>query len=119
MRKLLVTLVAAFALICFSAAPMAAQDVKLEKDGIKLRHKAERRALKEKLKFWKQSLKGQPLPKSERVRIKHQMRREKRELRERRKKREIESLERYRQSLQNELTGVDERLAQLSSPESE
>lgn len=85
MRKLLVALVAAFALICFSAAPMAAQDIKLEKDGIKLRHKAERRALKEKLRLWKQSLKGQPLPKSERVRIKHQMRREKRELRERQK----------------------------------
>lgn len=44
---------------------------------------------------------------------------EKRELRDRHRKREIESLERYRESLQNELTGVNERLAQLTTPESE
>jgi len=44
---------------------------------------------------------------------------EKRELRDRRRKREIESLERYRESLQNELTGVNERLAQFTTPESE
>jgi hypothetical protein len=44
---------------------------------------------------------------------------EKRERRERRRKREVESLERYRESLQHELTGVNERLAQLTTPESE
>ncbi len=83
MRKLLVAWMTVFALICFSASWVRAQDLKQEKQAIKLRHKVEWKTLKERQKLWKRSLKGQPLPKAERIRMKHQMERERRELHER------------------------------------
>ena len=52
---------------------------------LKLRHKAERNALKLKKKYWSQSVKQQGIPKAQLVQMKHQIEREERELRERQK----------------------------------
>ncbi len=105
MRKLLVACMAAFALTCFSGTCVKAQDMKLEKQAIKLRHKAERRALKERQKLWRMSIKGQPIPKAERIRAKHEMERERRELRERHKD-ELQDLK-DRQRILKESQGYD------------
>lgn len=83
MRKFLMAWMVMFALACFSVTWATAQDLKAEKQAIKLRQKVEWKSLKDRQKMWKTSLKGQPLPKAERIRIKHQMERERRELRER------------------------------------
>jgi hypothetical protein len=86
MRKLLLVLWMAAFLVGQSTALLTASDfAREEQNALKLRHKAERKDLELKHKFWKQSLKDQPLPKAERERMKHQMEREKRELRERQK----------------------------------
>lgn len=98
MRKLLVAWMAVFALTCFSPSWAKAQDMKQEKQAIKLRHKAERTSLKERQKLWKESTKGQPIPKSERIRMKHEMERERRELGERHKD-EVEDLKDRRRIL--------------------
>ncbi len=79
------------ALVCLSASWAQAQNLKQEKQAIKLRHKVEWKTLKERQKVWKRSLKGRPLPRAERIRIKHQMERERRELNERHKD-ELEDL---------------------------
>ena len=105
MRKLLVACMAVFALTCFSGSWVKAQDMKQEKQAIKLRHKVERRALKERQTLWKKSTKGQPLPKAERIRAKHERERERRELRERHKD-ELQDLK-DRQRILRESRGYD------------
>jgi len=84
MRKLFMVAITAL-ILGLPVATLRAQDdaLKAQKQVLKLRHKQERAALKLRKKYWQQSLMGQPLPKSERLRIKHQMQREERELRER------------------------------------
>ena len=84
MGKLFVVAITAL-ILGLPVSVLRAQDngLKEQKQVLKLRHKQERAALKLRKKYWQQSLMGQPLPKSERLRIKHQMQREERELRER------------------------------------
>ena len=86
MRRLFMVAMVAL-LLGVPVTVLRAQDdaMKVQKLDLKLRHKQERTALKLRKKYWKESLQGQPLPKSERLRIKHQMQREERELRERQK----------------------------------
>jgi len=84
MRKLVIVAIGAV-MLGLPVSTLRAQDegLKVQKLDLKLRHNQERAALKLRKKYWQQSLKGQPLPKSERLRMKHQMQREERELRER------------------------------------
>ena len=86
MRRLFMVAMVAL-LLGVPATLLRAQDdaMKVQKLDQKLRHKQERTALKLRKKYWQESIQGQPLPKSERLRIKHQMQREERELRERQK----------------------------------
>ena len=85
MRRILVACMTVFALVCLSLPRIHAQDLQQEKQAIKLRHKTEWKTLKDRQKLMKKSMKLQPLPKAERIRLKHQMERERRELRERQK----------------------------------
>ena len=86
MRKLFMVAIAAL-ILGLPVATLRAQDdaLKAQKQVLKAKQKSARAALKLRKKYWQQSLKGQLLPKSERLRIKHQMQREERELRERQK----------------------------------
>lgn len=85
MRKFLCLLMMA----CFLAVPSvglsAAPRENLEMQQLKQRLKAERRALKMRQHYMKESMKGQNLPKAVRAQMKHQIQREERELRERQK----------------------------------
>ena len=83
MRKLLVALAVAFAWICLSGSFLVGQDFKAETGQVKERQKAERKALKLKHKFTKESVSSREMPRSQRLMLKHQMERERRELRER------------------------------------
>lgn len=83
MRKLLLALAVAFAWICLSGSWLVGQDFSGERGQVKDRQKAERNALKLKHKFTKESLSSREIPKSQRLMMKHQMERERRELRER------------------------------------
>ena len=83
MRKLLWVLIVAFAGLCLSVSWLSAQDFGGEKHQVKDRQKAERKAMKLKHKFTKQSLSSREVPRSQRQMMKHQMEREQRELRER------------------------------------
>lgn len=83
MRKLRLALAITFALICLSGSWLVGQDFKGERGQVKERQKAERQALKLKHNFTKESLKSQEIPKSQRLIMKHQMERERRELHER------------------------------------
>lgn len=85
MRKSLYCLMMA----CFLAVPSmsvnAAARNNLETQQVKQRQKAERKALKMRQHFMKQSMKGRNIPKAVRLQNKHQMQREARELREKQK----------------------------------
>ena len=86
MRKLFAVAITALMMAVPIATLRAQNDVlKAQKQVLKAKQKEERAALKLRKKYWQQSLRGQPLPKSERLRLKHQMQREARELRERQK----------------------------------
>jgi biopolymer transport protein ExbB/TolQ len=76
---------AGLTLICALAFRAGAQDFKSERQLTKARHKAEQNALKMKQKFAKDSPQRQEGPKAQRLLVKHQMERERRELRERQK----------------------------------
>jgi cell division protein FtsL len=86
MRRLLIVIIAGLAL-GLSLTPVAAQvySLKGEKQQVKARQKQEWKALKLQEKYQKQSWKGQPVAKSARLQMKHQMQRAKRELRARHK----------------------------------
>jgi hypothetical protein len=86
MRKLFRVAIVAL-ILGLPVVTLRAQDdgLKAQKQLRNARHKEERVALKLRKKYWQQSIKGQPLPKSERVRMQRQMDREARELRERQK----------------------------------
>ena len=102
MRKLFVVAITIL-IMGMTVATLRAQDdaLKVQKQVLKVKQRQERAALKLRKKYWKQSLKGQPLPASERLRIKHQMQREERELRERQKNEQQDS--RDRQQLMKEI----------------
>jgi Tfp pilus assembly protein PilP len=85
MRKLLFAVMAALILMLTVAPRASAQDFKVEMQGVRARQKAERKALTMKHKFAKQSFKAQDVPKAQRLQMKHQMERERRELRQRQK----------------------------------
>lgn len=87
MRKFLISLLATLVVGLSAGALGTSQewDPRPEKQQIKERQKEERQALKLKHQYMRQSIQGQPLPKAERARLKHQRQREKRELRERQK----------------------------------
>jgi len=87
MRNFLTLLVAAFLLgLCLARVAAAQQyDLTLEKQQLKARQKEERKALKLKEKYQKESWKNQLISKSVRDQMKHQMERERRELREKHK----------------------------------
>ena len=97
MRKLFMVAITAL-ILGLPGATLRAQDdaLKAQKQVLKLKQKQERAALKLRKNNWTQSLKGQPLPKSERLRIKHQIQREERELRERQKDEQQDSNDRQR-----------------------
>jgi len=86
MRRLLIVMIAGLALAS-SLTRLAAQDYSLkeEKQQLKARQKEERKSLKLRGKYLKQSWKGHPVAKSVRVQMKHQMQRNERELREKHK----------------------------------
>jgi hypothetical protein len=83
MRKLLWALTVAFLGMCLSGSWLAAQDFRVENGQVKQRQKAERKAMKLKHKFTKESLASREIPRSQRQMMNHQMERERRELRER------------------------------------
>jgi hypothetical protein len=85
MRRFLVVLMAGLVGIGLLAPRLAAQDIKVEKQQMKARQKADLRALKLKEQYQKQAMRTHQVPKSVRVQMTHQMQREKRELRERQK----------------------------------
>jgi hypothetical protein len=85
MRRILVALMIGLVWICTSPSPLAAQNVKVEKQQMKARHKAEKKTLKMREKYQKQMMKDQRVSKSVRIQMKHQLERERRELRERHK----------------------------------
>jgi TolA-binding protein len=64
---------------------LVAQDFHLETKQVKNRQKEEKKALKLKHKFAKQTMGGRDLPKSVRAQMKHQQQREGRELHEKQK----------------------------------
>lgn len=85
MRKIVLALMVALILSCASGFRVSAQDVGAQKQQLKARHKLERTALKAKHSLVKQSLRGQAVTKGQRLQVKHQMQRERRELRQRQK----------------------------------
>ena len=92
MRKLLfVVLMGAWVLIQPAGLLKATPAGKEEVRELKLRHKAESNALKLKQEYWSQSMKGQSVPKAQRIQMKHQMEKEGREL-QRRQKDELQDL---------------------------
>ena len=97
MRKLFMVAIVVL-ILGLPVVTLRAQDdgLKAQKQLLKARQKQERAALKLRKKYWQQSRKGQPLPKSERIRVKHQMQREERELRERQKDEQQDSRDRKR-----------------------
>ena len=85
MQKHLLAVMAALILLLTAASRAAAQDFKTEMHGVKARQKAERKALTMKQKYAMRSLRAQDISKAQRLQMKHQMEREKRELRLRQK----------------------------------
>lgn len=83
MRKLLMILMVAFVLGSSAGLLKAAQVELTEKQQLKMRHKMEMQSLKQRQKYQQQAWKGQDVPRAEKARMKHQMKREMRELRER------------------------------------
>ena len=98
MRKLFMVAVTAL-ILGLPVATLRAQDdaLKAQKQVLKAKQEQERAALKLRKKYRQQSLKGQPLPTSERLRIKHQIQREERELRERQRDEKQDSKDSRRQ----------------------
>ena len=99
MRKFLVVAITALIMGMMLVARLRAQDnpLKVQKQVLKAKQKEERAALTLRKRNWHQSLSGQPLPKSERLRVKHQMDREERELRDRQKDEQQDFKDRQRQ----------------------
>jgi len=85
MRKILLALIAALILFCASGFRASAQDFGSRKQQVKVRQKLERNALKVKHRMVKESLRGQGITRGQRLRMKHRMERERRELRQRQK----------------------------------
>ena len=98
MRKLFVVAITAL-IMGMPVTTLRAQNdaLKAQKQLLKARQKEERAALRLRNKNWRQSMKGQPLPKSERLRAKHQMAREARALRDRQKDEKQDFKDRQRQ----------------------
>ncbi len=87
MGKLLARLIAGLLLIStigYASAPQVLNE-RSAREQIKRRQKEERRALKLKQKYTKDSMKNQGLPKSERARMRHELKREARDLHQRQK----------------------------------
>lgn len=84
MRKLFVVLFMLVLAVGLSSW-LVAQDFSLETKQVKGRQKEEKKALKLKHKFSKQTMGSRDLPKSVRAQMKHQQQREGRELREKQK----------------------------------
>ena len=97
MWKLFVVAITAL-ILGLPVATLRAQDdaLKAQKQVLKAKQKQERAALKLRKKYWQQSFRGQPLPASERLRLKHQMQREARELRDRQKDEQQDAKDRQR-----------------------
>jgi hypothetical protein len=86
MRKLFMVAIAVLILSLPVTVLRAQNDnLKAQKQFLKLRQKEERAALKFRNKNWKHSLRERSLPKAERIIAKHQMAREARQLRQRQK----------------------------------
>ncbi|MGH9433763.1 MAG: hypothetical protein ACRD3T_19715 [Terriglobia bacterium] len=58
---------------------------KNELQRMKMEHKAERKLLKAQEKAWKRSFRGKPIPRADRIREKHQMQRDLRNMKQRQK----------------------------------
>jgi hypothetical protein len=84
MRNLLIFVIAAVVLGTFPARVVSAQEynLKAERQQLRTRQKEQWKALKFQQKSRKQGFQGQPIPKSMRLQMKHQMERDRRELRE-------------------------------------
>lgn len=87
MTKTVASLVLAFLLVTFFCPFARGQNsnMKLAKEQLKARQKQERKELKLREKYLKESLKGQHISKAMRIQAKHQMQREERQLREKQK----------------------------------
>ena len=86
MRNLLMRLAASLVLALSTGILGAAQmDVKPATLQMKAHQREEREALRMRQRYMKQSLRGQPIPRAERVRLKHEMKKEKRDLHQRQK----------------------------------
>ena len=103
MRKFLIGMIAGLAL-AVSLTQLYAQEYNLEaeKQQLNARQKEERKALKLKGKFKKESWKEQQIPKSVRLQAKHERQREERELRNKHKD-EIQDLKDRRRALKESL----------------
>ena len=86
------------------ACALWAQDFKYETNQVRERQKAEMKALKQKHKFAKESMKGQTVPKALRIQMKNEMKREKQSLRQKHKH-ESEILKDRRRVLRELQTG--------------
>ena len=99
MRNLLILMVAGLVLVLSAGSLLAGQgyDPKAATKQVKARQKGERNALKVKQKSLKQYLKTQRLPKGTKLEMKHQAKRERRDLRLRQK----DELQRMKDSQRN------------------
>jgi hypothetical protein len=98
MRKLFTLVIAALVLgVPFGFLHAQDNGLKALRLQLRMHQKQERLAMKLRNKNWRQSVKGSVLPKSERIRMKHQMAREARELRERQKDERQDFKDRQRQ----------------------
>ncbi|MBI4164776.1 MAG: hypothetical protein HY508_03460 [Acidobacteria bacterium] len=91
MHRLLVAC-SAMLLTLILACALLGQDFKFESNQIKERQKAEMKALKLKHKYAQDSLKGQTIPKSMRIQMQNEMKREERTLRQKHRD-ELETLQ--------------------------
>jgi hypothetical protein len=81
MRRLYIVMLIA----CLSGGPLLAQQWPTETTTLKARQRQERRALKLKQKYARESLQNSGLPKAVRSQLKHELKREQKKLRQRQK----------------------------------
>lgn len=86
MRKGLIVLCGVFLLAtALPETASASRRTKTQLQLMKMQQKAERKALKDQQRAWKRSFRGSPIPKADRIREKHQMQRDLRNMKERQK----------------------------------
>jgi hypothetical protein len=74
-----------FLIVASAGAAAASRKPKTELERLKMQHKVERKSLKAQEKAWRRSFRGRPIPRAEKIREKHQMQRDMRNLKQRQK----------------------------------